>query len=464
MNKINVDPIRETILTILVKIDSKQGYINILLNRSLDKNKISTRDAAFINEITYGVIRNRNKLDWALSQFSNKTLNETPILIRNILRMGAYQLLFLDKVPDYAVCNESVQLAKKYGNLGISKFVNGVLRNIIRNQENIHWPDKEKETALYISTIYSHPLQVVERWLKRFGFADTIKICQANNKIPTLVIRTNTLKISRSDLKLMLEKENVSVVKEGIFTEEALYVKGLPNITKFPAYREGLFQIQDEASILVSHLLDPLPGEFVIDVCSAPGGKSTHLAQLMENKGDLLAMDSNNLRLLTVKSNCRRLGIDIVKTRMNNGAILDEKYLKVADKVLIDVPCSGLGVLRRKPDLRWQTYNVKRFEQLTDLQGKILSIASCYLKIGGKLVYSTCSIEPEENEEIVSKFLEKHPNFELDDLNGFIKERKLDPYVSDQHKQKKFIQIYPGLSNLDLDLDGFFMAKMTRKR
>jgi len=161
MDKIKVDLIRETILTILVKIDSKQGFINVLLNKSLEKNKISTRDAAFINEITYGVIRNRNKLDWAVSQFSTKALSETPILVRNILRMGVYQLLFLDKVPDYAVCNESVQLAKKYGNPGISKFVNGVLRNIIRNRENIHWPDKEKETALYISTIYSHPLYMV---------------------------------------------------------------------------------------------------------------------------------------------------------------------------------------------------------------------------------------------------------------------------------------------------------------
>ena len=462
MNKIKVDPIRETILTILVKIDSKQGFINILLNKSLDKNKISTRDAAFINELTYGVIRNRNKLDWSLSQFSTKTLSETPILIRNILRMGVYQLLFLDKVPDYAVCNESVQLAKKYGNPGISKFVNGVLRNIIRNRENIRWPDKGKEAALYISTIYSHPLQIVERWLKRFGYTDTVKICQANNKIPTLVIRTNTLKISRSDLKKMLEKENI-LIREGIFTEEALYVKGLPNITKFPAYREGLFQIQDEVSILVSHLLEPSPGESVIDVCSAPGGKTTHLAQLMDNKGDLLAMDSNKLRLLTVKSNCRRLGINIVKTRMNNGTILAEKYLKTADKVLIDVPCTGLGVLRRKPDLRWQTYDAKRFQRLTELQREILDIASCYLKIGGRLVYSTCSTEPEENEEIVKKFLEKHLNFELEDPNRFIKERKLDAYVSDQHKQKKFIQIYPGLSNLDLDLDGFFMAKIIRK-
>jgi len=318
MKKTKVDPIREIILTILVKIESQQGYINILLSKSLDKKKISIRDAAFITEITYGVVRNRNKLDWALSQFSTKPLSETAVLIRNILRMGVYQLLFLDKVPDYAVGNESVQLAKKYGNPGIAKFVNGVLRNIIRSRENIPWPDKEKETALYISTIYSHPLQIVGRWLKRFGFADTVKICQADNKIPnkipTLVIRTNTLKVSRSDLKGILEKETISV-REGLFTEEALQVKGLPNVTKFPAYREGLFQIQDEASILVSHLLDPSPGELVIDICSAPGGKTTHLAQLMANKGDILAMDSNKSRLLMVKDNCRRLGIDIVKTR-----------------------------------------------------------------------------------------------------------------------------------------------------
>jgi len=463
MNITKVDPIREIILTILVKIDSKQGFINILLNEALDKNKISTRDAAFVNEITYGVVRNRNKLDWALSQFSTKPLSEASALIRNILRMGVYQLLFLDKVPDYAVCNESVQLAKKYGNPGVAKFVNGVLRNIIRNRENIRWPDKEKEAALYISTIYSHPPYIVERWLKRFGFADTVKMCRANNKIPPLAIRTNTLKISRSDLKKILEKENIKV-REGIFTEEALYVKGLSNITKFPAYREGLFQIQDEASILVSHLLDPLPGESVIDVCSAPGGKTTHLAQLMANKGSLLAMDSNKLRLLTVKNNCRRLGIDIVKTRQNNGTILAKKYLETADKVLIDVPCTGLGVLRRKPDLRWQDYDSKRFEKLIKLQGKILNTASYYLKIGGKLLYSTCSTEPEENEKIVSKFLEERPDFELEDPGGFLKERKLEAYVSDRHKKRKFIQIYPGLSNLDLDLDGFFMAKMIRKR
>ncbi len=462
MKRTKVDPIRETILTILVKIDSKQGYINILLNKSLDKKGISSRDAAFITEITYGAVRYRNKIDWTLSQFFDKPLSEIPILIRNILRMGVYQLLFLGKVPDYAACSESVQLAKKYGNPGVAKFVNGVLRNIIRNRENIRWPDKEKETALYISVIYSHPLYIIERWLKRFGFADTVRLCQANNKIPPLVLRTNTLKTSRSDLKKILEKENITV-REGLFTEEALYIKGLPNITKFPAYREGLFQIQDEASILVSHLLEPSHGESVIDICSAPGGKTTHLAQLMANKGSLLAMDSNKSRLLMVKKNCRRLGIDIVSTRQNNGEILAEKYLKTADKVLIDVPCTGLGVIKRKPDLRWQSYNAKRFEQLTELQGKILDTASSYLKIGGKLVYSTCSTEPEENDGAISRFLEKHPDFELVDLSKFINERKLPVYKLGHYNRNKFIQILPGFSNSDLELDGFFMAKIIRK-
>ncbi|MHC2994861.1 MAG: 16S rRNA (cytosine(967)-C(5))-methyltransferase RsmB [Candidatus Atribacteria bacterium] len=457
MDNLKVDRIREIALNILVKIDYKKGYINIILNNLLEKNKVSVRDAAFINEITYGVVRNRNKLDWVISQFSIKDFNKTPIWIKNILRMGVYQLLFLDKIPDYAVCNESVQLAKKYGNPKVAKFVNSILRNIIRNRENIYWPDKDKETALYISVFYSHPHWIIERWLKRFGFKETIEICKANNKIPSLVIRTNTLKISRSDLKKILEKENISV-EEGIFTEEALYLKGLPNITKFPAYKEGLFQIQDEASILVSHLVAPLPGEFIIDVCSAPGGKTTHLAQLMNNNGTILAFDTNKTRLSMVEDNCQRLGINIVKAQINDVTKLNINYINKADKVLVDVPCSGLGVLRRKPDLKWQTFNLKRFQKLSRLQGEILSTASNYVKVGGRLIYSTCSTEPEENEEIVCKFLDKNHNFELEDLSDFIKERRLKVY---KPSQKKFFQIYPGLS--DLDLDGFFMAKMIRK-
>ena len=460
MNKVKVDPIREIVLKVLFKIDSKKGYINIILNELLEKNRVTTRDAAFINQITYGVVRNRNKLDWVISQFSIKDLSETPIWIRNILRMGVYQLLFLDKVPDYAVCNESVQLAKKYGNPKIYKFINSILRNIIRNRENIYWPHKDREPALYISVVYSHPYWIIERWLKRFGFENTVKICKANNKIPTLVVRTNTLKVSRIELKEILEKEGI-LVKEGIFTEEALYIKGVSNITKSSTYKEGLFQIQDEASILVSHLVAPLPGEFIIDICSAPGGKTTHLAQLMNNQGTVLAIDKNKARILMVEENCQRLGIKIVKTKLNDDTKLDINFLNKADKVLVDAPCTGLGVLRRKPDLKWQAYNLKRFQRLSKLQIQILSTASNYSKIGGKLIYSTCSTEPEENEEVVSEFLDKNGNFELEGLNEFIKERKLKVFKLNQNNQKKFFQIYPGLSNLDLD--GFFMAKMIRK-
>jgi len=460
MNKVKVDPIREIVLKVLFKIDSKKGYINIILNELLEKNRVTTRDAAFINQITYGVVRNRNKLDWVISQFSIKDLSETPIWIRNILRMGVYQLLFLDKVPDYAVCNESVQLAKKYGNPKIYKFINSILRNIIRNRENIYWPHKDREPALYISVVYSHPYWIIERWLKRFGFENTVKICKANNKIPTLVVRTNTLKVSRIELKEILEKEGI-LVKEGIFTEEALYIKGVSNITKSSTYKEGLFQIQDEASILVSHLVAPLPGEFIIDICSAPGGKTTHLAQLMNNQGTVLAIDKNKARILMVEENCQRLGIKIVKTKLNDDTKLDINFLNKADKVLVDAPCTGLGVLRRKPDLKWQAYNLKRFQRLSKLQIQILSTASNYSKIGGKLIYSTCSTEPEENEEVVSEFLDKNGNFGLEGLNEFIKERKLKVFKLNQNNQKKFFQIYPGLSNLDLD--GFFMAKMIRK-
>lgn len=457
IDKVKVDQIREIALNILVKIHRKKNHINIILNEILEKEKINIRDAALINEITYGVVRNRNKLDWIISQFSKKDFDRTPVWIKNILRMAVYQLLFLERIPDYAVCNESVQLAKKYGNSKLAKFVNGILRNINQNKDSIYWPDKDKEPALYISIVYSHPYWIIERWLERFGFENTIKICEANNKIPPLVIRTNTLKMCRSDLKKALEEKNISV-KEGIFAPEALYIKGLPNITKFPAYQEGLFQIQDEASMLVSCLVNPLPEELVIDVCSAPGGKTTHLAQLMNNQGTILALDVNQERLSMVEENCQRLGIDIVKTLQNDATKLNLDFLGKADKVLADVPCSGLGVLRRKPDLKWQPFNTDRFRKLSRLQLQMLSTASKYVKIGGKLIYSTCSTEPEENEEIVQKFLAKNPNFELEDLTDFIKERGLKVYKSDQNK---YLQTYPGLS--DPDLDGFFMAKMRRK-
>ena len=450
MQSLNVDSIREIILDILVKIDSNQGYINILVNHALKKNKIGKRDAAFVQEITYGVIRNRIKMDWVISRFSSNKTKEMQIFIKNIVRMSIYQILCLTKVPYYAVCNEAVQLAKKYGNIKTANFVNAILRNIIRKKNEIKWPDSEKEPALYLSIIYSHPLWVIERWIKRFGYESTLKICRANNTIPPLTIRTNTLKMNRSDLKKILEKEELSI-EEGVFTEEALYVKGIKNVSEYSGFKQGLFQIQDESSILVSHLLNPLPEEFIIDICSAPGGKTTHIAQLMNNEGDIIAMDISKNKLKTIDANCKRLGIDIVKTLQHDATKTKKEYLNRADKVLVDAPCSCLGVLRRKPDIKLQSFNRERLLQLSQLQLNILSVSSGYVKKGGVLLYSTCSTENEENSKIVQEFLNINPHFELENLGTFNEKRKLSVNKS---KENYFIKIYPGISNLNLD--GFF--------
>jgi len=308
-----------------------------------------------------------------------------------------------------------------------------------------------------LSIMYSHPLWVIERWIKRFGYENTLKICIANNTIPPLTIRTNTLKLNRSDLKETLEKEEITGV-EGQFTGEALYVKGITNVSEHSGFKNGLFQIQDESSILVSHLVNPLPGELVIDVCSAPGGKTTHLAQLMNNKGIVIAMDISKNKLNTINANCNRLGIDIVKILQHDATKTKKEYLNKADKVLVDVPCSCLGVLRRKPDIKLQLFNRERLFQLSQLQLEILSVSSDYVKEGGALIYSTCSTENEENREVVKKFLKRSPHFELENLSTFNKKRNL---IVNKSKENEFIKIYPGISNSNLD--GFFMARMIKK-
>jgi len=458
-NQIRVDPVREIAVKILTRIHAHQGYLNIILNQTLEKERVNIRDAALINELTYGVVRNRHKLDWIINQFARRESLPIPIWIKNILRTGVYQLLFLNKIPDYAACNESVQLAKKYGNPDLARFVNSILRNILRKKNGIYWPDKEKEPILYLSMVYSHPEWVVERWLKRFGWGKTLQICEWNNTIPPLVIRTNSLKISPPELKKIMEEQNI-MVREGIFIPEAFYIRNLPNITSFFAYSKGYFQIQDEASMLVSHLLSPLPGEMAIDVCSAPGGKTTHLAQLMNNQGVIFALDLNPGRLSVVKENCRRLGIKIVKTKLGDATKLSPEFLGKADKVLVDVPCLGLGVLRRKPDLKWQEFTIDRLRQLSQVQFQILSIACQYVKVGGSLVYSTCSTEPEENEEVINRLLNENQNFDLEDISAFLQEKGLSRI--NLSRQEGCLQIFPGL--FKLDLDGFFMAKLVRKR
>jgi len=457
MRKIKVDPIREIILDILVKMESDHGYINILLNDTLKKKDIRKRDAAFIQEITYGVARNQIKMDWVISLFASKKIKKMQIIIRNIIRMSIYQMIELHKIPDYAVCNEAVQLAKKYGNENSANFVNAILRNIIRKKSEIAWPDVAKNRAVYLSVLYSHPLWIIQRWLKKHGYTDTLKICKTNNTIPPLTIRTNTLKINRSTLKKHLEEKGYEV-ERGKYSEEALYIHGMPNVTEHDDFKKGLFQIQDESSILVSHLLGPLPGEYVMDICSAPGGKTTHLAQLMNNEGVVVSVDINKTKIKTIQKNCQRLGINIVKAIQHDAIRIKKEFLGAADKLLVDAPCSCLGILRRKPDIKLREFNKKRILQLSNMQKQILLTSSNYLKVGGILVYTTCSTEIEENEDVIHYFLQNKVNFKLEKLNKFNKRRHLTDNLSGEDD---FIKIYPGISNSKLD--GFFMARMIRK-
>lgn len=443
---------RDTVLKILYEINEKGAYSNIALNRHLEACQFRETDRAFITGIVYGVVKWRLTIDWVISQFSNIKLKKISPWILNILRMGTYQLLYMDRVPESAACNESAKLAKKYGHQASTGFVNAVLRNIARNREKIKHPDKNIEPSKYLSIAYSHPEWMVERFLTLFGSDFTESLLESNNAIPEFTIRINSLKTSREKLVEALARENIEAFP-GIFSNDALIIKNPSSISRLIAFKEGLFQVQDESSMLVGRALDPMPGELVLDVCSAPGGKATHIAQLMNNKGTVLARDIHEHKIKLIEQSASRLGIDIIKTAIHDAFIPDAELEGKADKVLLDAPCTGLGIIRRKPDIKW-TRDSSDTAEITNLQRKMVIAAGKSVKPGGILVYSTCTILPEENTEIVKEFLNINPEFEMDDLSSVMPEP-----LKSKITEKGMLQLY---SNRD-GVDGFFISKL-RKR
>jgi 16S rRNA (cytosine967-C5)-methyltransferase len=363
--------------------------------------------------------------------------------------MGIYQIFFLSKIPHSAACNEAVQLTKKYGHQGTVKFVNAVLRNSIRSPEKIQYPDKEQNPSKYLALKYFHPEWLVSRWLARLGTTACEELCMANNSTPPLSLRTNTLKITRDELLNRLLNEKIDC-EPSIWTPEGIICWTYPAISRLSALQEGLFQVQDESSMLVAHVLDPKPGEFIIDACGAPGGKSTHIAALMQNEGTILSTDIHEHKLEITRENATRLGITIIKTEVVDAVQLGGLYPGRADRVLVDAPCSGLGVLRRKPDSRWRK-NQAMFRELSILQQSILQSAANCLKAGGVLVYSTCTTEPEENEMVIKKFLDERSDFNLQTTGQFLPvEKKIDTMV----------QLWPHKDNVD----GFFITRLQKIR
>ena len=371
---------------------------------------LTSLDRAFLTELTYGVIRWRGRLDWAIQHFSKIPFEKIESGTLNILRLGLYQILFLSRTPASAAVNESVELAKRIRGQGGAGFVNAVLRSTIRQKDEIRLPDRDQDPALHISVAQSHPLWLVQRWVKELGLEETLRVCKFNNQISSLMLRTNTLKMNRTDLIEKLRKKELKPLP-ATFSEEGIVLQDPPPTSELPFLKEGLYIIQDEASQLITSVVDPKPGERILDACAAPGGKTTHMAQTMENRGEIYALDLSKGKLDRIEEMCQRLGIKIVKTAKGDAAAsLPVSDGLVFDRVLADVPCSGFGTLRKNPDLKWRR-GEKDIKRLSELQFSILNHLSAYVKEGGVFIYSTCTVFHEENEDVVERFLNEHPEF-----------------------------------------------------
>ncbi|RDV83453.1 16S rRNA (cytosine(967)-C(5))-methyltransferase RsmB [Ammonifex thiophilus] len=445
---------RELALKVLYAVDVEGAYGNLALTSIMGKYRPQGPERALLTELCYGTLRRLNTIDWVLAKFIKRPLCEQNPWIRNILRLAVYQILYLDRIPPAAATNEAVELAKKYAPPSMAGFVNAVLRRVVREKDNLTFPDIRTNPVDHLALKYSHPTWLVEMWLKEFGLEETIRICEANNQPAAATLRTNLLRITREELMERLRQEADLRVSPTLYAPEGIRVQGFFDLQHLPSYQEGLFYIQDESSMLAAHALAPASGSFILDVCGAPGGKATHLAELMRDSGRILVVDIYAHRLALVVANVRRLGLKSVETLQADARSLDRQFAGQADYVLADVPCSGLGVLRRKPDIRWRK-EPEIFPGLVALQQEILESAAACVRPGGVLLYCTCTLGEAENLGQIKRFLSRHSDFLLEDLRPFLPEA-LDREGTLRHG---YIQIMPYQG-----MDGFFIARLRRKK
>jgi 16S rRNA (cytosine967-C5)-methyltransferase len=439
---------REIALKILNEVHVNDAYANVALSRELRRERLSEQDRRFVTELVYGAVKAGATLDWMIRRYVNRPLKKIPPIICDVLRLGMYQIFFMDKVPASAACNQAVELTKKYGHAGTVKFVNAVLRTAIREPERADFPDGKGKSTENLALRSQHPEWLVKKWIRQFGFDETVQLCDFDNESAILSLRTNTLKTERSTLLQQLADEG-AVCYESERTTEGILCTEHASLDHMASLQKGLFQIQDESSMLVAHVLGAQPGEFIIDTCSAPGGKTTHIAALMENRGHILATDIYDHKLQRIKENAERLGISIIETKQIDARTIGNLYPAKADRVLVDAPCSGLGVLRRKPDARWKK-TPELLQELPKLQMEILESAALAVKKGGVLVYSTCTIMKEENQNVVAAFLNKNTSFILEKTGQFLPLNK---------SEDNMVQLLPQIDATD----GFFIARMKRE-
>ena len=433
-------------LRILVRVEQDKAFADIVLEHALDEARLEARDAALCTEIVYGTLRWRRHLDWRLAAHLKRPLAKLDPWVRNLLRLTAYQILFLDRVPRWAAVDEAVSLARlKARAAGPAEFVNAVLRSLTRAPEP---PPLPAAVGAALATRLAFPDWIAERWIDRHGAREAEALMTAMNERPPITVRANLLRGSRDELARRLRDVELAATRATVLAPEGLVVeRGV--VANWAAFAEGWCTVQDQASMLIARLLDPQPGEMVADTCAAPGTKATHLAELMQNRGKIVAMDPHAGRLKLLAGAAARLGLGIIESHAGPVAALAPRWRERCDRVLVDAPCSNLGVLRRNPDVKWRR-TPDDLERLPIVQRAILEAAASLVKPGGYLVYATCSLEPEENELVVAPFLEAHSGWRVDTPPDW-------PVAADR---SGFVRCHPHREGTD----GFTAVRLARSR
>ena len=446
---------RDLALTILSGLSPRAGFTGSYLDEVFRNNPhLDTRDRAFISHLIQGVLRWRLRLDWIIEQSAHFPIKKITLPVLNILRLALYQIFFLDRVPESAAVNEAVKQAKVNSPRHIVAFVNGILRNICREKDKVTFPDRDRELVRYLSVFYSYPEWLVKKWIRELGVGFAEGMLSAQNRIPDPNIRANRLRVGRSELIKRLEGEGVTG-KPTLYSPDGILLEGLKGrVDDLTSFREGLFQVQDQAAQITSHLLAPRRGEKILDICAGVGGKTSHLAELTGGRGEVLALDINRRRLISLEKNSQRLGIGSIRPLAADASgTLSSLFRVKFDKIIVDAPCSGLGVISRHPDGKWNR-DERDIKRLALLQKKIMDGAGSLLRQGGRILYSTCTISREENEDVVKGFMESNRNISLENIKDHVPEWGRD-LVDDQG----FLKTFPHIHHMD----GFFGALFTIK-
>lgn len=432
--------VRDAALSILIEINQNQAYSNLLLNRTIKKYDIDPKDRGLLTELTYGTLQHRLTLDYYLEPFVKGKLDPW---VRELLRLSIYQIVYLTKIPPHAVVHEAVEIAKRRGHKGISSTVNGILRSVLR--KGVRPIEDIKDEIERMSVETSHPAWLIERWVKQFGKEEALAMAHENNHPARMTARVNSLKATVDEAMTALANEGIKTTKGEVIPGSIQASSG--SLANTDAFAEGLLTIQDESSMLPVFALDVKPNMKVLDMCAAPGGKTTFIAEKMNDKGEVYAHDLHEHKLALIESNAKRLGIQSIRTKSGDSRELDSIYEPASfDRILVDAPCSGLGVIRRKPEIKYNKTE-RDLESLTEIQEQLLDMAYRLIKDDGIIVYSTCTVEYEENEGMVRRFLENHPDMATASLDALANNNSLA--VKDD-----MLQVLPQ----HFGGDGFFVA------